>query len=253
MFYELSHISSTDYFKKIYCKNFSFPPHMHNCFELVVNLEGETQITVDKKDFSLKKDEAVLVFPHQLHSFAYSESRILICIFSPKLVSAYYKSRSALIPENNKFSLPMGIIKAFDEYDGCGNSLFEKGMLYLVCDEFNKDACYCQNTDKSLLEKIFLFVNENSAGDCSLKNIAGGVGYNPSYVSRFFKKSVGINLSDYVIMVRLGNVCHLYENSNATLLSLALDSGFDSLRTFNRNFKKFYGMPPKEYFKSMEK
>jgi AraC-like DNA-binding protein len=54
-------------------------------------------------------------------------------------------------------------------------------------------------------------------------------------------------------MVRLGNVCHLYENSNATLLSLALDSGFDSLRTFNRNFKKFYGMPPKEYFKSMGK
>ncbi len=250
MFYELSHISSTDYFKKIYCEDFSFPPHMHNCFELVVCFSGEMKITVDETTYTVEAGESVFIFPHQLHSFDFSESKHMICIFSPKLVSAYFNPRSALKPTNNKFTLEQPLISALDGYNGDSEPLFIKGLLYLICNTFNSSAKYTENRNKGLLEKIFIFINENFTRDCSLKAVAVNMGYNASYISRYFKNCVGINLCDYVNMVRLSNVCYLYENTNATILSLALDSGFDSLRTFNRNFKKFYGVSPKEFFKN---
>ena len=249
MFYELSHISSGDYFKKIYCRNFSFPPHMHNCFELAVCFSGNMKITVDETLQTLKAGEAALIFPHQLHSFAYSRGENMICIFSPKIVSAYYNPRSALNPVCNKFTPPAELVSALNDYKD-DKPLFAKGLLYLICDIFDSIAEYVENEKKSLLQRIFMFVNDNFAGECSLNTVAANMGYNPSYVSRYFKKCVGINLCDYINMVRLSNVCYLYENSEGTILSFALDSGFDSLRTFNRNFKKFYGLSPSEYFKS---
>lgn len=250
MLYELMHLCSTDYFKKIYCENFSFPPHIHNCFELVVCMSGKTYITVDKKTYELKSRESVLIFPHQIHSFAYSESRHMICIFSPKTVSAFFNPRSTLKPKNNKFVPDTALIDALNDYKSNSQKLFEKGVLYLICNEFDSIAEYEENINKSLLDKIFLFINENFTENCSLTAIAEHTGYNASYISRYFKSCVGISLCDYVNIARLSNVCYLFENSDDTILNYALNSGFDSLRTFNRNFKKFYGVSPKEYFKA---
>ena len=50
MFYEFKHIGSSDYFVKEYGENFSFPPHMHLCFELITVLEGEMSVTVDGRE-----------------------------------------------------------------------------------------------------------------------------------------------------------------------------------------------------------
>lgn len=220
---------------------------MHSCFELVICLSGEMQITVDENEQNIREGEALLIFPHQLHSFSQTKGRIMVCIFSPKLVSAYYNPRSALKPVSNKFSLDGEYVSRLDGYEDNGKTLYIKGLLYLICDSFDSVAKYVENANKSLLEKIFMFVGENFSGECSLQTVAANVGYNASYISRYFKKCVGINLCDYITMVRLGNVCYLYENSDGTLLAFALDSGFDSLRTFNRNFKKFYGTSPKNY------
>jgi len=249
VFYELEHISSADYFKKVYCKNFSFPPHIHNCFELVVSLSGKTSVTVDNQQYDVERGEAVFIFPHQLHSFAYSEGRNMICIFSPKIVSAYYEQKSKCKPQNNKFKLNEGLIGLLNDYECNSQSLFEKGVLYLICNEFDKFTTYDEDLNKNLLEKIFLFINKNFKGECSLTDVAANIGYNASYVSRYFKKCVGISLTDYITMVRLGNVCHLYENSNDTIINCALNCGFDSVRTFNRNFKKLYNASPSEYFR----
>lgn len=250
MFYELEHISSADYFKKMYCENFSFPPHMHNCFEIVVSLEGESRIIIDGNAYSIKKGEAVFIFPHQLHSFLYSKGRHMICIFSPQIISEYYEANLKYKPINNKFLPDSKLVMALNDYECNSQRLFEKGVLYLLCNEFDKRTAYEENLNKSLLEKIFIYINMNYTDKCSLSDIAQNIGYNSSYLSRYFKKCVGIKLFDYITMLRLSNACHLYESTNNTILSCAIDSGFDSIRTFNRNFKKNYGLSPIEYFKS---
>ena len=189
MFYELEHISSNYYFKKLYCENFTFPTHLHNCFEFVVSLSGVARVTIEGREYGIEEGEALLIFPHQLHSFSYSEGRHMICIFSPKLVSAYYDAKLKHRPKQNKFMPSQQLISAIDCYTCDSQRLFEKGILYLLCNEFDKDAKYEESINKSLLEKIFLFVNLNFSSSCSLSSIAENIGYNASYVSRYFKIS----------------------------------------------------------------
>ena len=250
MFYELAHLASADYFKKIHGSNFSFPPHMHNCFEAVFCLSGNMNITVDNREYVIKKGEAVLIFPNQIHSFGEGECSHMLCIFSPRLVAAFFAGHSSSVPAGSKFTPSKALGEMFINCSEASSKLFKKGMLYLLCDEFDKEAEYVSADDKTLLHKIFLFANDNFTGDCSITALSTALGRNSSYISRYFKACVGINLCDYINILRLGNMCYLYENGEGTILDCALSSGFDSLRTFNRNFKKFYNMPPKEYFKS---
>ena len=55
MFYQFNHLGSPDYLKVEYGENFSFPLHLHHCFEFVAVLSGEMQITVDKNEYILKE------------------------------------------------------------------------------------------------------------------------------------------------------------------------------------------------------
>lgn len=53
----------------------------------------------------------------------------------------------------------------------------------------------------------------------------------------------------YVNHSRLSHACYLMENSDMPIIQCAYDSGFTSLRSFNRNFKAYYKVTPAEYRK----
>ena len=128
---------------------------------------------------------------------------------------------------------------------------FQKGILYLACDEFFRVADFCErkHDHKDLLTNIFLFIEKSFAGDCSLNALSEHIGYDYSYLSRYFKKTVGIAFNEYVTIYRLNNACYLMNNTNDTIMKCAIDSGFDSLRSFNRNFKNHFGVSPSAYLR----
>ena len=85
--------------------------------------------------------------------------------------------------------------------------------------------------------------------DLKLAELAGRIGTNASVLSRVVNARYGVNFNDllngrrceaFLARVRAG------EHERHTLLSLALDSGFNSKSTFNRAFRKRYGYPPGE-------
>ena len=249
MLYETIHFGNNDYFKKIWCENLEFPSHLHGSFELVLCLEGQTKISVDKQEYIINKNEALLIFPHQIHSYKKGQNKCVLCVFSSKLVSAFYKGHRELKPISNKFTLPKDLALSIINCDE-NNLTLKKGLLYLACHYFDENREYSNNLNKDFLVNVLIYINDNFAEDCSLETIATKLGYNKSYLSRYFKTSVGINFNEYLNLVRLNNVCYLAENSNDTIINYALSSGFNSVRTFNRNFKQVYGVSPKEYFKN---
>ena len=124
-----------------------------------------------------------------------------------------------------------------------------KGILYSICAEFNERAEYIEQniTKDGLLAKIFKFVEENFRGDCTLNALATSISYNYVYLSRFFKQCTNISFIDYVNRYRVDEACYLLKNSDSSVLQIAYDCGFDSLRSFNRNFKKIMNLTPSEY------
>lgn len=249
MFYQFNHLGSPDYLKIERGKNFNFSAHLHRCFEIIIILSGQMNVNVDNKTFLLEKNQAVLIFPNQIHSLSSQESEHILCIFSPDLIKAYSNKTNGKVPVNCTFTPDSFLINALNRFDINSNICKKKGLLYLLCGQFDKTALYIptQKYKDNLLYKIFAYVEDNFNSDCSLEKLSKQIGYNYSYISRFFKKTVGISFNKYVIHYRLSHACYLLENSEAPILNCALESGFDSIRTFNRNFKLEYGITPENY------
>jgi AraC-like DNA-binding protein len=251
MFYEFKHIGSSDYFVKEYGEDFSFPPHMHLCFELIVALDGEMKVTVDGNENILHKGDALLIFPNQLHALESEKSRHLLCIFSPELVSAYLSKIEKCLPESNFFTPDGYLVEVLDKMSEDAKSIAKKGLLYSLCAAFDENATYLprRSGQKGMLSKIFAFVEQNFASECSLEELSAQIGYDYAYLSRSFKKSTGISYVAYLNIYRLNKACYLLDNTDKSILQCAFDSGYSSLRTFNRNFKNHFGISPAEYRK----
>lgn len=415
MFYEYSRLNSPDYLEIEENVNFSYPEHLHICFEIIIVLAGEMQITIDKKEFTLTAGEALLIYPHQLHSLKSTNSKHILCIFSQNIVKSFYNTLLDTQPMNNKFQPDEYLINALKRLKSDTSLIEKKGVLYSLCSQFHKISYYgltgswyninenipesralktsfiepsiynndrdsfcifsdestldiskhintayfnlwiksskaghkarikisnyentqylytdvtiaeanvwqkvciplkdmahssnikgirylviqnlsgpnamekndyislagikifnetdddtyknlwlitqktpehtpkshTQQTDTNkLLYKIFEFVEQNFAGECTLYELAKITTYDYAYLSRFFKKATKISFNTYVNQFRLNHFCYLLSNSNDTIISCALNSGFKSLRTFNRNFKEYYGITPEEY------
>ena len=253
MFYQYNHLGSADYLKVEKDENFSFPPHLHQCFEIIIILSGQMKITVDSNVFVLKENDALLIFPNQIHELESTNSKHILCIFSTKLVQAYTTKLANKIPKSNKFCPDKYLIGALETLNATSSSTEKKGILYSLCGQFDKQAEYIdKKADRdNLLYKMFAFVEENFNKDCSLLNLSKELGYDYSYLSRHFKKIVGISFNAYTTYYRLSNACYLMENTEQTILQCAFNSGFASLRNFNRCFKEQLGVTPTQYRKNL--
>ena len=88
--------------------------------------------------------------------------------------------------------------------------------------------------------------------DLSLMKMSQLLNVNTSVLSKIINQAFKKNFNDFVNQYRVDDfIAQLKANRHKqeTLLALAFGSGFNSKSTFNRVFKKFTGLTPKEYVK----
>ncbi len=252
MLYESKNLLDSDEIKIEWGENFDFPTHLHGSFEFITVTEGEMTVTVEGKSYPVTRGNGVLVFPDQPHSFKTEvHSRHYLCIFSPELVRAYSKYCAACVPECNLFAVDEFYLKRLTEINETSSITELKGLLYSVCGAFDSTAVYTDRTAENtkLLQKIFEFVEKNYNGKCSLSTLADITAYNYVYLSRYFKERTGITFTDYVNRYRINQACYLLKNSEKNILSISYECGYESPRSFNRNFLSIMHKTPGEYRK----
>ena len=94
---------------------------------------------------------------------------------------------------------------------------------------------------------IRAYVEEHYSQDISLNDLAEKLHLALSYLSRFSKKTLGMTFTDYVNTVRLKHATLEFARSEKSVTRIAMENGFSNITTFNRTFKKHYGMSPTEY------
>lgn len=83
----------------------------------------------------------------------------------------------------------------------------------------------------------------------TLSELAGQLGTNTSILSRVINQGFQQNFNDFINSYRVAAVQERLKKGDheyLTLLSIALDCGFNSKATFNRAFRKFTGRSPRE-------
>ncbi len=249
MFYQTEHMGTSDFFKKERGENFSYPLHLHRSFELILVEDGEMTVCVDSSSCTLKKGDAALIFPHQLHALSSHHSAHTLFIFSPRIIQTFFAEKAGKLPSQNRIILPDHINSALKALTPKSSKYEIKGILYTVCSLFDTTVSYhtVENDKQELLFKILSHVEGNFKTDCTLNALAAAIGYNPEYLSRFFKKKMGMTYNEYINMRRLSYAAYLLTDAEETCLYCAMESGYTSLRSFNRNFKKHFGITPREY------
>ena len=82
----------------------------------------------------------------------------------------------------------------------------------------------------------------------TINQVAQRQGISPQYIRSLFR-SEKTTFNEYVIKLRLEQVCRLLRNSfyaNYSISAMAFDVGFNNLSWFNRAFKAHFGMTPSE-------
>ena len=245
MIFELKHSVDERVFRIIDGESIQFQLHIHRAFEYFEQIEGVTEVTVGSRKYVLQSGEAVLIFPMQAHSYQTIEAgELRICIFSPDLVSEFYKKKESMLPIDNKMACRL-------PWEMYGDSHFhKKSMAYFICGEFETGREYAATSDKTkdtLLVSLLLYADKNYCKSCLLYDAAAEIGYDYAYVSKFFRRSVGLSFRQYVNNLRIVEAKRRLNEGSQSIEEIGASCGFGSLRSFDREFRAQVGISPSEY------
>lgn len=85
--------------------------------------------------------------------------------------------------------------------------------------------------------------------EIDLQRMAELVNMAEGSLCRFFKMQMGITLFEYLNQLKVEFACQLLMDPELTIYAVCLDSGFNNLSHFNKQFRKNKGVTPREYRK----
>lgn len=100
------------------------------------------------------------------------------------------------------------------------------------------------------LNEIVLYIEENLEEEISYDTLGKMMGYSPYHLQRLFLMVAGVSLSEYIRCRRLSKAAQELISQNSKITDLAYKYGYSSPTSFNRAFKAFHGVTPKELKKN---
>ncbi len=82
-----------------------------------------------------------------------------------------------------------------------------------------------------------------------LNDVALRVGVHPGYLSRLFKKELGISFHRCILMIKVQKACHLLTESDKSIKQISGEMGFSRPEVFLKVFKRCVGCTPGQYRK----
>lgn len=142
-------------------------------------------------------------------------------------------------------AIDLGKLLKMDEHQSwrCIKEYFME--LSSIIFEFKKNEYIKHNS--RIIDYIKKYIVENIGGDLSVTNLAELIHYNPSYLSRLFKKYAGESISDYISDVRFDCAQKLLQKNNMRINEMSMYMGFKTSSYFIRFFKKKVNMTPQEF------
>ncbi len=233
--------------------------HFHKNLEIIYVIEGAVDCVVNDKKYLLEKGEFGLCLPYDFHSYTPREStKYWVIVFSQDFVRYFSKKIINKIGEGYSFR-PKDEIENYVVTQLINNpnpSIFTlKSCLYAICEEYlNSVKLIDKNRSQAeVISKIVDFVALNHTKKITLSDIAKELGYDYNYMSRHFKNVFNTNFTDFINMYRLETAVKLLDETNVNITEIALESGFQSVRSFHSFFKKTMGLSPSEYRKASRK
>ena len=103
--------------------------------------------------------------------------------------------------------------------------------------------------DNYPLKPVFSYIENHYMEKITLEQLAGTIHMNRNYFCKFFKEKVGKTPFSYLNEYRINQAASQLLQSGATITEVAINSGFDNMSYFIRQFKHCKGCTPSSFRK----
>lgn len=238
-------------------------PHFHSSLEFSYTAEGSENAMINGHNFSIRAGQLFMVSSFAAHSYTKtnSKARIITLIVPLEFIPLYAplfskkifaKCLSDDIDLNREVLHCLKMILALGKIQEQNENLIRSYIYVILGLLIQKVGLIDTSKDKFLSKDILVYLQNNYLCPISLESISKKFGYSKYRFSHIFNQNIGCTLAQYIASLRARHAANLLRESDSSLLEIAMNSGFDSVRTFYRSFKNCFGMTPTEYRRSIE-
>ena len=231
--------------------------HFHSQVEICIVEDGIVEALVNNRAATLEKGDISVSFPYDPHRCIAKEGVRYTVLIIPsdigeKLCSDIKGAIDPFIRHSETNSAVMGhLVRLKDENT---DELERIGLIYLILGIIKKELLSAESSsggEDELLSGLLLYIHKNYSKNITQTSIAKAFGYHPAYISGYFKSRLDIGMSRYINVIRLNNAVQLMRRRKYNVTEIALECGFNSVRTFYRAFRAEFGCSPGDYIANL--
>ncbi len=238
-------------------------PHIHKEHELYFLIDGKTKYFVGNEIFILNSGDFIFIPKGIFHQTSYDintkSERFLISFdddeldsrMAPVLDALSDEKKITVIPEKlYKIERLVNMIENENSKDSADSLLMKRILteeILLLILRYKKTADKTLSESHTTMQNIAKYITENTASDLSLTTLSKLFSISPNYLSKQFKNSTGIALSEYINISRISVAEKLLTTTNLSITRIATECGFNDSNYFAAVFKKAKGITPKKY------
>ena len=261
----MSSLIHSVYFSNDISKNST---HHHDCHQLILILEGETQICVNGEEKLAKSGNIVIVSRYENHSvkiLSDNYSRIILRL-KPHPTDEQNKIFSLLSNRPTGFNNIIDIMGEFDYFKNLFNAILKEyknesslkeemlealvsQLLISLYRAFPQNEDYLKDENLDLVLKIQKQFEENYTQSYTLEELAREYNISVSSLSHQFKKITGMSVMGYLLYCRIANAKNYLAKTNLPIGEIICICGFSDNSNFSRTFKTLIGITPTEFRK----
>ena len=239
--------------------------HSHDFYQFLYVFNGRCEITLEKNSvFVLKPNQFVIFCPGTSHKLKYPKPDKVSCtVFYLKFFISYPMISDNKFPWvvdisflKNKIESTIKLICTVFTDDFKNRELALDGLMrYLF---FLLETCNNLKNNPSLETKddriidICQYINSRIPGRITVAELSEKLSLNKQYFTRLFHSNTGISPIEYIVSKKLEYSKNMLVFSSLKLKEIANLSGYNHYHLFSNQFKKKFGLNPKEYRKTSE-
>lgn len=239
-------------------ENISYKMHFHSSIELLYVVQGRVKAVLNGTQYTVEKDQVLIVSSYTAHFYKSEEPSHAIMLIVPlDFVAAYsailsQKVFSQCVCANKDMNREiLHCMKKLLTYPECRKETENiiKGYICVIIGLLINEVGLTDILDRgsTLSKEILMYLEKNYLSPVSLDILSHDFGYSKYRFSHIFSANFGCGLTEYVNNLRARHAANQLITSDSALIDIAMDSGFESMRTFYRSFKRCFGVSPSQY------
>ena len=239
--------------EKSYAPQSALPRHAHELAHFCFVLSGN--YTENLRSRSEERAPANLIFypPDMTHAEAHhSRGRHFLVELEPWRADSLRDyglpiSDPAAFAGGSTIWLGTKLYREFSQMDALSTLALESMALELMVETLRDRENRKARRAPKWLADVKQILRANFANPPTLTQLSQAVGIHPVHLVRVFRTFQHCTMSEYVRQLRVESARQQIMSSDASLVEIALSSGFADHTHFSRSFKRVTGMTPSDF------